>query len=162
MNSAENDSDSDCGPALPAGVLRSRGGWDGDNLEIDHQRERLRSGNNEDEMPAAVDLSQFRNEEVGKGYQAKHVIRQKGITLATGSKTGVVDMSGGKFTQNDKLGDEDDARTGSSSKKRGLERGDKDSGRKRQHKDPRLESYLKCKGMRDFLRETEKILQKNA
>ena len=30
----DEDDGSDCGPSLPAGVLRSRGGWAGDSLEI--------------------------------------------------------------------------------------------------------------------------------
>ena len=31
---SDEDDGSDCGPSLPAGVLRSRGGWAGDSLEI--------------------------------------------------------------------------------------------------------------------------------
>ena len=31
---SDQDDGSDCGPSLPAGVLRSRGGWAGDSLEI--------------------------------------------------------------------------------------------------------------------------------
>jgi hypothetical protein len=31
---SDEDDQSDCGPSLPAGVLRSRGGWAGDSMEI--------------------------------------------------------------------------------------------------------------------------------
>lgn len=168
-------SDSDTGPPLPAGVLRSRGGWDdADNLEMEHQRERLRAaaaaaGADGDcdgaakaaPIHAAVDLAQFRNEEVGRGYQAKHVVRQRGASYAG---TGVVDMTGGKFSKGK---DEVDTNTKSSEvRKRG--RGDeeddpkliKKGDRKRPPaaQDGRLETYLKCKGMRDFMKDIDKIL----
>jgi hypothetical protein len=61
---------------IPKGVLRSKGGWEGDELEW----ERSRSTIIDPKASAAVDLTQFQNEEVGKGYQAKHVLRQPTIT----------------------------------------------------------------------------------
>jgi hypothetical protein len=75
---------------------------------------------------AAVDLSQFRNEEVGKGYQAKHVIRQAG----TPSKaSGIVDMS------------------------------KKDESKPKPKDTIEKETYLACRGMRNFIREVDKILE---
>lgn len=158
MNSGSESGDGDSGsygPAIPSGVLRSRGGWDGDNLEIDHQRERLRSGVNENE-PATVDLSQFRNVEVGKGYQAKHVIRQRG-TLSQSQK--VIDMSGGKFVE--MRAECDDLKLDSSSKRR--RKTDYGDGRelKSQQREAKIASYLGCKGMRDFVKELDSILSKN-
>ncbi len=92
---------------------------------------------------AAVDLSQFRNEEVGKGYKAKHVVRQNDASL---SAMCVVDMSGGKFS---KGCNHVDAR-----------KGDKD-GRRTEPVNFQPGTYLKSKGMRDFVREIEKILKPN-
>ena len=55
-----DSSEDELGPAIPEGVLRRRAGWsDRENLEIEHQRERLRS-EAEATSSAAVDLSQFR------------------------------------------------------------------------------------------------------
>lgn len=163
MPSSDDDSSED-GPEIPTGVLRSRGGWaDEYNLEVEHQRERLRAAGTDDSehnatsrakthSHAAVDLSQFRNEEVGKGYQAKHVMRQK---EATTSATGIVDMTGGKFSgKGDGGGDLLAAK-----KRRSVGDGSKESdGRKRPSGDVRLETYMKCKGMRDFMKEIDKTL----
>jgi ribosomal protein S2 len=67
-----SDSESSAGPCVPKGVLKSRGGWQGDELELE------RSAAEPDKAVfAAVDLDQFRNTQVGKGYQAKHVVRQR-------------------------------------------------------------------------------------
>lgn len=80
-------------PAMAGGRARkSRKGWLGEELELEHQRERIMiasgSGDGIHEHPAsatAVDLNQFRNTEVGEGYQAKHVVRQR--TAAAPSST---------------------------------------------------------------------------
>ena len=87
------------------------------------QQQQQRGGNH-----AAVDLSQFRNEEVGKGYQAKHVIRQKG---APTKASGIVDMSQRKEESEPKPKDAEPITK---------------------------ESYLSCRGMRNFVREVDKIL----
>ena len=104
------------------------------DFPTDHQREALQqseSGNNKADH-AAVDLSQFRNEEVGKGYQAKHVIRQAG---APSKVSGIVDMS----------------KKDISSKKDESKPKPKDTTTK--------ETYLACRGMRNFIREVDKILE---
>jgi len=126
---SDQDDGSDCGPSLPAGVLRSRGGWAGDSLEIDHQREALQNSGNNKATHAAVDLSQFRNEEVGKGYQAKHVIRQ---AAATSKASGIVDMSKNEKDESKSKPKETAATT---------------------------ETYLACRGMRNFIHEIDKILE---
>lgn len=77
---------------------------------------------------AAVDLSQFRNEEVGKGYQAKHVIRQAGTTSKT---SGIVDMS----------------------------KNEKDESKPKPKEATTTETYLACRGMRNFIREIDNILE---
>ena len=144
MNSGDNSSDDDLGPSVPSGVLRSRGGWDDKfNLEIEHTKEKMNADNNNEDkkISAAVDLSQFRNEEVGKGYKAKHVVRQK---EAISHATKVVDMSGGSTFNKQK---EDRTADSSKSKKR------------RRDEESPVQSYLKCQGMRDFIKQTHKILQ---
>ena len=151
MNSGDDSSDNDMGPNLPAGVLRKRGGWE-DTLgfEIQHQREKFSREGSDEKVSAAVDLSQFRNEEVGKGYQAKHVVRQKG---AENAATGVLDMSGGtEFSKNEREG-------GSSLKKRNRDDDGEEDGDRKRPPDTPLQSYLKCKGMRDFVKEIDSILQ---
>jgi hypothetical protein len=162
MNSGNGSSDDETGQNnLPAGVLRSRGGWaDTNNIEIEHQRERLRAadtvlehdqvamGKNVTKNHAAVDLSQFRNEEVGRGYKAKHVVRQREASL---SATGVLDMSGGKFS---------DVRRSSDTIKRGRDEVGMEVSTAvgKKSDDVCLDTYLKCKGMRDFVKEIDKIL----
>ena len=96
---------------------------------IDHQRESLQNSGNNKAAHAAVDLSQFRNEEVGKGYQAKHVIRQAG---AQPKASGIVDMSKNK----------------------------KDASKPKPNDISTTETYLACRGMRNFIREVDKILEK--
>jgi hypothetical protein len=48
-------------------------GW-GEAMELAHQQQHQTSSSS---SAVAVDLNQFRNTEVGTGYQAKHVVRQK-------------------------------------------------------------------------------------
>jgi hypothetical protein len=124
---------------LPAG-LRSRGGWeDSNNIEMEHEKQATKRGLSSRNNHAAVDLSQFRNDEVGKGYKAKHVVRQRDATVSNAS---VIDMSGGKFSK-------PDSRTKRHSD--GTHQDNEDRNRR--------EPYLESKGIRDFLREIEKILK---
>ncbi len=64
----------------PSRQQRKHRGWQGEDMEMDHQRETsssMASGRIDKNAATAVDLNQFRNTEVGKGYQARHVVRQK-------------------------------------------------------------------------------------
>lgn len=75
------------------GKNEKKRGW-GEAMELAHQTESgLRNNRNGDNyndndndrdsgQVVAVDLNQFRNTEVGVGYQAKHVVRQKTATVA--------------------------------------------------------------------------------
>lgn len=85
---------------------------------------------NEKDVVTAVDLKQFHNNTVGVGYQAKHVVRQKG---APEKVEKVVDMA---------------------SKKRM-----KSSSSKKETKDERLAKYLRCSGVREFRRQIEELLK---
>lgn len=100
----------------------------------EHQRESLQqqSGSSAKSNHAAVDLQQFRNDEVGKGYQAKHVVRQKGVPSKA---SGIVDMS-----------------------QRKEESMEKQTARSNAEESITKESYLQCRGMRNFIREVDKIL----
>jgi hypothetical protein len=90
LDDNEND-DEDLPLSHPARRIRRRaddgvsgiGAWQGEEMELDHQRETERRDRDESTGAAtvtAVDLNQFRNTEVGKGYQAKHVVRQNTAT----------------------------------------------------------------------------------
>jgi hypothetical protein len=58
-----------------------RGGWQGEEMELQHEQNQQQDSNTKD-VSAAVDLKQFQNTEVGVGYQAKHVIRQRTSAVA--------------------------------------------------------------------------------
>ncbi len=55
---------------------KHRGGW-GEDMELAHQKSSSNGGTSKTSQVVAVDLNQFRNTEVGSGYQARHVVRQK-------------------------------------------------------------------------------------
>ena len=113
---------------IPSGVLRKRKGWQGDEMELDHQRENLREGPRNDTV-VAVDLKQFQNHKVGEGYQAKHVVRQK--SGVTNSRVEIVNMS---------------------SKEREFK------SKTEKKRDEKLSTYLRSNAMREFRRQLEEIL----
>lgn len=67
---------------------KKRGGWEGDEMELQHARDHKKKSIIRDDQAndssssskhgnsVAVNIQDFYNNEVGKGYQAKHVIRQ--------------------------------------------------------------------------------------
>lgn len=132
-----SDSESKCsadrgGPNIPKGVLKTKG-WTVD-LDDDISRPTVSDG------PAAVDLRQFQNLEVGKGYQAQHVVRQP---RAASGRVKILDMS----------------RQESSSKKEKLHKS-RHSIEKKETKDwrtRRLQRYLQSAVFCRFRRELEKI-----
>jgi hypothetical protein len=88
------------GPAEPPrGVTkRRRGGWQGEEMEMTHQRDAFRE--DKSKAHAAVDISQFQNHEVGKGYQAKHVVRQRsGKESSSGKMQDMTGEASGKKTK---------------------------------------------------------------
>lgn len=76
-NERNRDDDNDGNVLSPASVPYSnkRRGWDGNHMEL--QREQPTAENLASHV--AVNLEQFRNEKIGVGYQAKHVIRQRSV-----------------------------------------------------------------------------------
>ena len=166
---ASSDEGSDAGgPALPAGVLKSSTAW-GDDLEMKHKRERIRQGQDvaAEAEHTAVDINQFRNVEVGSGYQARHVVRQR--TGNEGGSSGGMkfrDMTGGasaSATEERIKIDRDGAKGREKRKDKEAKASDKSSKRsKKKHANKDNENiadqYLKCKGVREFRLELEKIL----
>jgi LPS O-antigen subunit length determinant protein (WzzB/FepE family) len=141
--SGNQSSDDSAGPALPRGVLKARSGWKGDDLELQHQREVM----NRDDGPsesAAVNLNQFRNEEVGEGYQAKHVIRQRS---GQHSEIKIRDMSRANENEKDKK----------KSKKRKKHSSTDAAPETKEDPKERVRKYLQCDGLLQFRRELEKI-----
>ena len=139
MTDDHEGSDHDGGPSIPAGVLRtSKRGWAGEEIEMDHhQRGTSKSGF------AAVDIKQFQNTEVGTGYQARGVIRQK--TAVADQSAAVRDMI--TRIRNKPVDDVDSAE-----RKRPREAEPKEAKRQR------LEKYMSCDGLREFRKEIEQLL----
>jgi hypothetical protein len=127
------------GPSIPAGVLRAskrHRGWAGEELEMEHHRSNKRTKGGF----AAVDIKQFQNIEVGAGYQARGVIRQKTSSAVQG--VAVLDM-----TTRNKAVDRN-------SMERKLPRETEAKETKRL----RLEKYISCEGLREFRKEIEHLL----
>lgn len=114
---------------IPPGVLRKRKGWEGDEMELNHHKEKLREGTGDDTI-VAVDLKQFHNHVVGEGYQARHVVRQRSAVTQSQIKT--LDMSHNTI---------------------------KSKSKPQKNKNDRLLKYLRCNGMREFRRQLEEILK---
>jgi hypothetical protein len=133
-----SDEDS-AAPPSSAQYHRRRGGWQGDDLELDRK-------DPTDVAPhAAVDLSQFRNTEVGKGYQAKHVIRQRSAA-AKETIMAVRDMT--KVDTTVKKSKE------AKVKKRKSFRNDTSQ---QQQQQQQLQRYFQCQGLRTFRKELAAI-----
>ena len=116
-------------PELPRGVTSRHRGWQGENLEMEHQQEASRSEKHK--ARAAVDITQFQNHVVGEGFQAKHVIRQP--SAQTGS-TAIFDMTGG------------------------MQSGSRMEPKAPQKSTATKDDYMRNSAFRDFRREIEKIL----
>lgn len=157
---ASSDGSDAAGPALPAGVLKTRTAWAGDQLEMDHTREHIRRGGADTDADhqashhAAVDISQFQNTEVGSGYQARHVVRQKTGAGSDGMK--VRDMTGCVLSDTKDGGGKRESEKKIKNKSEPVaakRKRDDDHGKYKV-----ADEYLKCKGVREFRLELEKIL----
>ena len=88
---------------------------------------------------------------MGKGYQAKHVVRQ---AVAASSNDAVIDMTRTCDDKTDKV-----TKKTKKSKKRNKRENDQVADEEpRKRPDPKLGTYLGNKHMRDFVREVDKIL----
>jgi len=101
-------------------------GWGsrGDEMESEHKR-----NHNVQRGPTAVDLEQFRNHAIGKGYQAKHVVRQKEMTTQHVVVHDMTDQNQDTTTRTTTPHDE------------------------------KLAKYLQSSAMRDFRRQLEDLLK---
>lgn len=137
-------SDDEAGPALPRGVLRPKSaGWSGEEMEMEHAA--VTAKKSDMSSYVAIDKSQFFNTEVGSGYQARHVVRQKG---AAQGNSAILDMTkSDKSPANSTLGSRD-------KKKRKQESNEAISGDREEN-----EEFLRCKGLRCFKRELVSIIR---
>ena len=111
----------------------------------------------ENQKFTTVDLSQFRNTEIGKGYQARGVIRQRNhhSNETTSTTTKVVNMM--EAQKKDGLNNE------SSHRQQPQPSSSNDGNRTnqtvtKQEMNNTPSEYLACKGIREFRKEIEKIL----
>lgn len=144
-------------------------GWAGEEMEMSHRREQLRntdhsgtsSSSQQQQYYGTVNLEQFQNKEVGHGYQARGVIRQR--TGLSSANLKIVDMRK-KNSQQEKEEDGGNSVTSASGskEKRMSKRKRSDSEKKREEipTDP-TEQFLRCKALRDFRKELEKILSES-
>jgi hypothetical protein len=113
----------------PDGFSRVRRGWEGDHMELEREQPIERGSSF-----AAVELEQFRNHQIGVGYQAKHVIRQKS---APNSSIAIHDMTTATTKE-----------TESEPKKKQKLQPEQSS---------RLQHYLQSDGLRKFRKELSSI-----
>jgi hypothetical protein len=133
---------------------RKNRGWGGEDMELQHKQTHDTSASASD--PVAVDLSQFRNTQVGKGYQAKHVVRQRTVATEPPS-TAATNAKPKRGEKSKSIDAASSSRKRSSEDTRAVEEGSK-SKSKRQEEDDRLQRYLQCDALRQFRRELEKIV----
>lgn len=152
-----HDDDDDDDFALPSShpsrQQKKYRGWQGEDMEMDHQRETsssITAGTMDKNAVTAVDLNQFRNTEVGKGYQARHVVRQK-----TAAATTTTDLrTGGDVSAKKKM--EEGIPDTTRKKKARLEANS--SSRQKQDEKLDRDKLLKNAGLRTFRKEIESIL----
>ena len=139
----DNSSDDDDGRAAPAFAVSKRNrGWQGEQLELQHS---AMTTDKKDSQVVAVDLNQFRNKAVGEGYQAKHVIRQKGIS-ASNSGPAAPKQSDSHASKKQKSSHQNHINSSQ----------DSSNGRKETPKS-RTDKYLRSTGLRRFRKELAKI-----
>jgi hypothetical protein len=124
---------------MPQASFKRQRGWQGEHLELNHSADACSAK----EAVVAVDLNQFRNTVVGQGYQAKHVIRQKGLTSAPVSKVTIDKGDDAVENKKQRKSTEYDSRQTNSV--------DQAKGKSK------LQAYLKCEGLRKFRKELAKI-----
>lgn len=145
--------DDSAGPALPRGCVKQRGGWEGEELELERQLDPSIDAATAT-THAAVDLSQFRNTQVGKGYQAKHVIRQRSAAPQLDPAVSIVQDRTKKEETSTAI--TSNSKTATKSKKRHAE--ELPSKELSSTKTTRqLQAYLQCEGLRKFRKELESI-----
>ncbi len=158
-------------------------GWAGEEMEMAHQREKIRETSTENGSGSeptkgasakysTVNLDQFRNREVGQGYQARGVIRQRtGISSSSAmpildmtKKKSLIDDENGRPMKDDERIAEKEADDGKEKKKK--KKHHRNSSSKRNESSVQssqkvskiTERYIAEKGIREFRKELHKIL----
>jgi hypothetical protein len=151
-NNFEDDEDAVLPPSHPSRQQRKHRGWQGEDMEMEHQREAsssIASGMLDKDAATAVDLNQFRNTEVGKGYQAKHVMRQK---------------TSSNHSSDDRESAKKKAEIQDATRRRTREANEEEQTRKKPRRDANRcemlnkDTLLHNVGLRDFRKEIESIL----
>lgn len=155
-------------------------GWEGEDLERDRDREHREANHNSSSgVVAAVDLEQFRNYQVGSGYQARGVVRQRTTTTVTATAAAhgaVAAATAGAAAQqqkNDSWSHRDkNAPKGSAEHRQVGTKKEKKHKRRRKRKesadsnhtdstnDDGILEYLRCDAFRVFRKELEIMLKK--
>lgn len=130
------EDDEEFSPAIPAGVCTKKRGWAGEELEMEHRNDHAPK-----EDYAAVNIKQFQNTEVGTGYQARGVVRQK---TSGATQSNVRDMTAKS------------APADSAAERKRLEDTKATTGTANKRK--KLDEYMKCEGIREFRKEIEQLL----
>lgn len=137
-------------------------GWAGEDMEINHQYNYNIEKHQDKSIATAVDLSQFRNSQVGKGYQSKGVIRQRTIgNTEDGDAIEVLDMTKKKGASNEKNSDKkyflEETSSRRKKRKKSKKKKDKRKNKVLEEDNNEVEKYLQCEGVRMFRKEIEKI-----
>jgi hypothetical protein len=140
----ESDVSDDDHLRRPRHSTRNRG-WQGEQLELEHSLEPKTS------TCVAVDLQQFRNTVVGQGYQAKHVVRQKGLPTSENENKRLAEPRKHQKCNDNSIS----GRTTPKKRKSESERGD--GGPELSAETTKLQRYLQCAGLRRFRKELANI-----
>lgn len=132
--------------------VSKRRGWAGEDLELEHQRESLQK--HKEKVSAAVDISQFQNHEIGKGYQAKHVVRQQMADKPTAMD--IKDMTGGGSKSDSKKIKSSKVKQQNGEKKR--KHREEERAKEADNPRTRLKKYLSSAAFVSFRKEIEAIL----
>lgn len=157
-------------PHMGGGRTSRKRGWAGDEMEMNHKIQEKLSSSSTTNNFTAVDLTQFRNEEVGRGYQAKGVVRQnynEGQTLKVidmSKKIAATAIATQQSSNNNNNVNDGCSKSCPDDKKRKLKKKkqkteEKKAGRQQREEEVNLEKYLQCEAIRRFRREIEKIVR---
>jgi len=122
-------------------------------MEIAHQREQIRSSPSNKQFQT-VNLEEFRNKEVGSGYQARGVMRQN---TGLSSSMNIIDMTK-KAEREESDGNSDDSSDRSRERRKSKKRNKSKRRKVGSHKEDLVEKYLQSTELRQFRNELEKII----
>ena len=156
-------------PAHLVTAMPKKRGWAGEEMEMNHSRSSLSApGETTTTNATTIDFSQFRNEEVGQGYQAKGVVRQKShaereevkiIDMTRNVELDALDQQQHAKIDNQKGIEEDTTKSGAGEiKSKPKRRKKKDDNQNHGKTTLNIETLLPNDGLRIFRKELEKII----